>query len=146
MKFENLSQYIKNENSGIVLYLHDDNDDNYVFFVGSAEFNLDLKTLKISDIRNHLQPSKHNNGLGSYGLNLYLNYLKELGFEYVTGDIVDWDDIDKLTYFYRKNGFKVVCNHKAKIGEISMNLREIHSVRSKLNRFLMIFKGWHFRP
>lgn len=75
----------------------------------------DENTIHIGDIK-----GPANKGYGS----ICMDYLKELAIEQnipkITGDIAkrDWDHVDRLVHFYKKNDFHVKVNDKDKSGEI----------------------------
>ncbi|PMC35295.1 hypothetical protein CJ195_19665 [Bacillus sp. UMB0899] len=75
----------------------------------------DESTIHIGDIK-----GPANKGYGS----ICMDYLKELAIEQnipkITGDIAerDWDHVDRLAHFYKKNDFHVEVNVEDKSGEI----------------------------
>ncbi len=75
----------------------------------------DKKTIHIGDIR-----GPANKGYGS----ICMDYLKELAIEQnipkITGDIAerDWDHVERLIHFYKKNNFYVDINPGEKSGVI----------------------------
>lgn len=83
-----------------------------------SDFHSDkeFKYVHIGDIKG----SEKNNGYGSL-LMKYLQHEVEIkNFTHIEGEIVsdDWDHIDRLEYFYKKNGFTVNLNNDIEKGEI----------------------------
>lgn len=116
----------KDENLVIVYTPEDDQSckimlcDCETSYKGKWDFSIqatysDENTIHIGDIK-----GPADKGYGS----ICMDYLKELAIEQnipkITGDIAerDWDHVDRLVHFYKKNDFHVKVNNKNKSGEI----------------------------
>lgn len=113
------SEKIIQKDNSIIFYLMENSIE--LMLISSNKFDKNFHTLHIADCR-LLLCVKHNQGYGSIGLQMFLEFCLQNGFYIITGDIADWEEYKKLKHFYKKNGFKVTLNRKNKNGEISKKL------------------------
>lgn len=111
----------------VIVYTPEDNQsckimlcDCHSSYNGQWDFSIqatykDEKTIHIGDIK-----GPANKGYGS----ICMDYLKEIAIDQnipqITGDIAkrDWDHVDRLVHFYKKNDFFVAINYEDCSGEI----------------------------
>lgn len=81
---------------------------------------LNKDTINIGDI----QMVRNCRGFGSIAMKMLIDYAKEINVNRITGELslVDEDHFDRLEYFYKKHGFKVMFNKNKTEGSIKLEL------------------------
>lgn len=152
--FEILDTIINKKKETVIVYreLYNDGQDDEIINIGArvitendiinrdckihVHYRERLKTLYIADIK--VDRRNANRGYGG----ILLNALIKLKSSYpeiisITGTVsgVDWDHIDRLTYFYQKYGFEVRLNKEKKEGKILLLNDDVSWVRDEIDNY-----------